>query len=289
MSGFSADWLALREPSDARSRADALLDPLRAWRGTARPLRVVDLGAGTGANLRYLAPRLGGAQDWLLTDDDPGLLSALPGTMRAWADAHGWELAERPQGLSVRAPAFSVDILTHRCDLAADRARLPIGDRDLVTASALLDLVSDDWLEALAAGCGRERAAALLALTYDGRMGFDPHEAEDAEVTALVNRHQLGDKGFGPALGPRAANAATARFAALGYRVHARRSDWHLDGDQAEIQQALIAGWTTAAIEMAPHRSARLEDWRRRRRAHVAARHSHLGVGHVDLLALPQR
>ena len=288
MSGFSTEWLALREPLDARSRAHDLVDALGDWRESARPIRVLDLGAGTGANLRYLAPRLRGTQDWLLTDNDPALLSALPRVMRAWVDAEGWEVAERPHGLSVRSCAFSAGILSHRCDLAADLGRLPIGNRDLVTTSALLDLVSGDWLEALAAGCRRKRAAALLALTYDGRMGFDPQEPEDAEVTALVNRHQLTDKGFGPALGPGAANAAAFLFASLGYRVHTRRSDWQMDRGQAEIQRVLIAGWTTAATEMAPHRSAGLEDWRRRRLAHVAASRARLRVGHVDLLALPE-
>ena len=55
---FTADWLALREPVDHRSRADDLLNVLGTWWETAGGSRIADLGSGTGSNLRYLAPRL---------------------------------------------------------------------------------------------------------------------------------------------------------------------------------------------------------------------------------------
>ena len=66
MGDFSADWLALREPADRRARSAALVGRLVAWLsgtshpagGCAGPLRVLDLGCGTGANLQYLAPIL---------------------------------------------------------------------------------------------------------------------------------------------------------------------------------------------------------------------------------------
>jgi hypothetical protein len=57
LSGFTTDWLALREPADAVARAGALVGPFVS--GIAATRRIIDLGAGTGANLRYLAPRRG--------------------------------------------------------------------------------------------------------------------------------------------------------------------------------------------------------------------------------------
>ena len=60
MSGFAPDWLALREPLDAASRCVRLgglaLAVLARGRGAAAGVEVIDLGAGTGANLRYVAP-----------------------------------------------------------------------------------------------------------------------------------------------------------------------------------------------------------------------------------------
>ena len=86
MSGFSPAWLDLREPIDVASRCVDLVEGLAQKLNTPEPIRVLDLGAGTGANLRYLAPRLGGKQDWRLLDNDDDLLAWLPRRLREWAD-----------------------------------------------------------------------------------------------------------------------------------------------------------------------------------------------------------
>jgi spermidine synthase len=53
-----------------------LLEVLARWAIPAGRLRVVDLGAGTGANLRRLAPLLGSGQRWTLVELDPALVAA---------------------------------------------------------------------------------------------------------------------------------------------------------------------------------------------------------------------
>jgi SAM-dependent methyltransferase len=256
LSGFTADWLALREPADALARAGTLVAPHGA--GTRR---VLDLGAGTGANLRYLAPRLGGRQEWLAVDADAALLGAL----------------------ASRAAPPGIEVRTRRLDLARDLGVLPLGRFDLVTAAALLDLVSAAWLEALAARCATARADVLFALTYDGRIEWSPADGADARVRELVNAHQRTDKGFGPALGPAAAEAARRAFASQGYRMRGARSDWVLGPDSRALQAALVDGWAEAALELLPGEAATLAAWRRRRHAHLAAGASRLHVGHVDL------
>ena len=56
---FSDDWLSLREPADHRSRNMALEAELARQLIDVEEQRIVDLGAGSGSNLRALAPRLG--------------------------------------------------------------------------------------------------------------------------------------------------------------------------------------------------------------------------------------
>ena len=263
MSGFTADWLALREPADAAARAAALVTPFIAGSGAKR--HVLDLGAGTGANLRYLASRLGGPQDWLAVDRDPVLLEVLA---------------------SRSAPA-GVQVRTRLLDLARDLDALPLSGCGLVTAAALLDLVSAAWLARLAARCAAARAGVLFALTYDGRVEWSPAEDGDARVRELVNSHQRTDKGFGPALGPAAAAEAGRLFAALGYRMRSARSDWELGNESRALQAALVEGWVTAAAEIAPREAAALSDWGLRRHEHIATGASRVRVGHIDLAGLP--
>jgi hypothetical protein len=108
-------------------------------------------------------------------------------------------------------------------------------------------------------------------------------------VLELFNRHQRGDKGFGPALGPSAGLRAVDAFVARGYRVASRTSDWHIGPSAAPMQREILAGWLGAAVEIAPARQSTLEAWHRRRVAHLDAGVSTLVVGHVDLLGLRAR
>ena len=272
MAGFTADWLALREPADARARSAQLASLVAGRLVQAAELRVLDLAAGTGANARYLARFLPGDQrspQWLLVDHDRTLLAqAMTGV------GSGYRFETRAVDLAFAFEPAAEDIC---------------GGRDLVTASALLDLVSERWLHALASRCRDAGAAVLFALTYDGGMRCSPAEPEDDAVRELVNRHQRTDKGFGPALGPDASQAAARAFAALGYEVRRERSDWALAADASGLQVQLIEGWAEAAAVIAPDRSASFHSWKARRLAHVAAGRSRLVVGHEDLAGWPRR
>jgi hypothetical protein len=286
VSGFSADWLALREPFDAAARSAALVSVLREHlpAGTgAAPLAVVDLGAGAGSNLRWLAPLLGGVQHWRLVDHDAALLHAALDTTCAWAEALGARVERRAEALAIRARDFACEVVVEPYDLR-DLAVLALPAGALVTAAALLDLVSATWLENIARRCEAARASVCFALSYDGRTVCTPAEPEDAEVLASFNRHQLGDKGFGPALGPGAARAAEAAFTRLGYNVETAPSDWLIDARAHEIQRALLDGWRDTALQLHAVASDELAAWHERRLAHVAAGRSTLRVGHVDVV-----
>jgi len=264
MSGFTVDWLTLREPADVAARSMSITR-LAADSLPPGVVHALDLATGTGSNVRCLAPHLPAHQDWLLVDADERLLAELPERMRRAA-------------LPPRAR-----LETRRVDLSRlDLAEIVDG-RGLVTASALLDLVSDEWIAAVSRLCRRASAVVLFALTYNGRLDLSPVEPEDGRVGALVNRHQRTDKGFGPALGPDAPARAEDHLARLGYDVTRAPSDWVLAPDQGELQRQLIDGWAAAATAIEPGEARRIDQWRTRRQAHVAAGRSRLVVGHDDL------
>jgi SAM-dependent methyltransferase len=294
MTGFSADWLALREPFDrsARQAAAAAFDlPALAGRlrGDKPALEVVDLACGTGANLRELGPRLRGPQRWLLVDHDPQLLAALPAALAAWAAVQGLALRGAGDGWRIDGSDWQAEVRLQRLDLSRQLALLPWREAALVTAAALLDLVSAAWLDELLTRAGAARAALLFALTVDGRVAWTPALVGDALAARRFEVHQRRDKGFGAALGGTAADLAAARWAASGYDVTRCRSDWHIDGGQGPAARAMlsamVAGTAAAALEQAPAAGAALERWRAQRLAVVAR--TRLRVGHLDLLATP--
>ncbi|GAA4347715.1 hypothetical protein GCM10023165_32770 [Variovorax defluvii] len=290
MSGFSAEWLALREPHDlaARAAAAVALDlPAVAagMRRGAQPLEVLDLACGTGANLRALAPRLGGAQRWCLVDHDPRLLAELPRVFAAWSREQGLVLREDGGRLHIEGPDWQAEIGWRRIDLAGALDAVPFGHAQLVTAAALLDLVSAPWLDALFGRTRQAGAAMFFALSVDGRVGWEPPFEEDDAVHRLFAAHQRRDKGFGPALGGEAPSVAADRLEALGYAVAQSRSDWQIQ--EGAMLQALAEGMADAALEQAEDGGARtrVQAWRTRRLAAVPR--TRMQVGHVDLLAMP--
>lgn len=268
MSGFSADWLALRAPFDGAARSRALEAELARWaEGRGEPLRIVDLGAGTGANLRHLAPRLTCPQRWTLVELDPALIAA------------GEPLLPR---------SGSVEAAYRRADLVGELEAVLEGPVDLLTCSALLDLVSAGWLERLARLVVERDLALLAVLTYDGRVVLEPPHSLDGPVIDLVNRHQRTDKGFGPALGPEAAFALARLLEAAGDRPRVELSDWTAGPADRAFQTALVEGWAEAAAAIAPERAGAIASWCEERRRLIVAGRNGCRVGHRDLLRLPR-
>jgi hypothetical protein len=261
VSSFSADWLALREPADHAARCAALTQAIAATLADDPAPGILDLASGTGSNFRYLSAALPRGR-WLLVDHDADLLA--------------------------RAPQSS-DVDTRCHDLSTLDDPSIFAGRALVTASALLDLVSDEWLCALAERCAQAGAAALFALNYDGRIICTPEDPDDGTIVALVNQHQRTDKGFGRAVGPDAADRASHWFLQRDYEIQRAPSDWTLTPASGELQRQLIDGWTQAATEIAPQQARLIDRWRERRLAHLAAGWSHIVVGHEDLAAIKLR
>lgn len=302
MAGFSSDWLGLREPADKAARNTALLASVAAFKPGAKSLNVLDLGAGTGSTLRALAPHLRTPQRWVLVDHDASLVATGRQLLAAWAASSAAVAAGEGPGSAVatggasesdaedgggelllHVSAQAVTVSWRQADLAeADWPALLAGV-DLVTASALFDLVSEAFIETFAAAVARAGAAVYVALDVDGTSEWSPPRADDAAVAAAFRRHQGIDKGFGRALGPDATAVLTWALTAHGYDVRTQKSPWRLGPEQAELMSALADGWADAA-RAAGLDAAVADRW-------LAARRTATGcvIGHTDLFATPPR
>ncbi|GII29114.1 class I SAM-dependent methyltransferase [Planotetraspora mira] len=267
------DWLALREGADAAARATELLDPLRAYLAEASPERLViqDLGCGTGSQVRWLAGRLRGPQHWILRDRDPELLAHVDEGVPAAAAGGGAVTVETRQG-----------------DLTALRAE-DFGGTSLVTASALLDLLTFDEIDDLAAACVDAGCPALLTLSVAGRADLSPADPLDAELAEAFNAHQRRTIGGRRLLGPDAPDAATKAFERRGAVVRSRPSPWRLGADSAALAEEWLRGWVAAACEQRPDLSSQADPYLRRRLQACRAGELDVVLHHTDLLVLPPR
>lgn len=307
---FEADWLALREPVDHASRSHALAEPAGRWlKACAAPVHLLDMGCGRGSNLIYLAPRLPGRQHWTLLDHDETLIKQAKARCQTLASAD-----QSPVHLDVKCLSLEALLADWPCKV------------HLVTASALIDLVSAAWLEALVERCLAHRQALLVALSVtgdwalvpavesdedgdeesdeesdeDGDKGVESVEGEhsrgeggrdlDARIQALFIAHQQRDKGFGKALGSQAHAYLVTLLEAAGFQVYQARTPWHLDPsrrDHRALLVPLIRGWALAAEQQAPAEGAQIKAWRDASLAEVEKGRLGAVVNHGDLLGLP--
>jgi hypothetical protein len=266
----SERWLALREPADASARSRELVEELeRHLPATGR--RVIhDLGCGTGAMGRWLAPLLPGPQRWVAHDRDADLLA------RAAADLPG----PAADGSAVTVEARQTDL-----------ARLHPGElagASLIAASALLDLLTEDEMAGLVRLCVAAGCPALLTLSVVGRVDLAPADPLDRFVAAAFDAHQCRSTEGRRLLGPDAVAAATAEFGRLGAEVLVRSSPWQLGPSQAELAATWLAGWVEAACEQRIELAAETGVYRRRRLAEARAGQLTVTVAHADLLILPE-
>ncbi|QCK84684.1 SAM-dependent methyltransferase [Phreatobacter aquaticus] len=275
---FSPEWLALREPADhaARSR-DLKASVARHFAGRAT-IDVVDLGCGAGSNLRGTFDALPDIQRWRLVDYDPNLLAAARQRLAAWAD----DVSNDGEVLALRKGAKAISIRFVQADLNRDLDRVLEPATDLVTAAALFDLVSVDWIAGFVADLARRRLPLYTVLTYDGTERWQPPHPVDDQMLAAFHAHQGTDKGFGPAAGPRATAAMAEAFARAGYRVERAPSPWLLGPDFAQLARELVTGFAGAVGETGNVPGADIAAWLTARQAGVTCE-----VGHEDLFVLP--
>jgi hypothetical protein len=265
-SPVTPDWLALREPADAAARATELADRLCAWRQdrAAGPLVVRDLGCGTGSMGRWLASRLPGPQHWLLHDRDAVLLD------RA--------MAGLPAGITAELRPGDITEL--------DAAQL--AGTTLVTASALLDLLTADEVDNLAAACAAAGCPALLTLSVTGSVLLTPADPLDSAFAAAFDAHQRRTVAGRRLLGPDAPTATAAAFGRHGMAVVRAPSPWRLGPDDGVLIEQWMRGWIAAACEHHPALASEADAYLRRRLDAAAHGGLRVVVGHADLLALPE-
>ena len=265
----SSEWLDLREPADAAARDPELVQRLRRHLPSTGCLMIHDLGCGTGSMGRWLAPLLPGTQHWILHDRDEDLL--------------GVAAAELPGPAADGAP---VSVETRPSDVTQLRPG-DLADASLVTASALLDLLTRDELDGLIDVCTKAECPVLLSLSVVGRVDLVPADPLDSRVSAAFDAHQRRMTERGRLLGPDAVAAAVEGFRQRGAEVLVRPTPWLLGAAEADLAAEWFTGWIGAACEQSVDLASETGSYARRRLAEARAGELAVSVGHADLLVLP--
>jgi hypothetical protein len=258
-------WLDLREGADAAARSRELVALLQERLPDGGPLVIHDLACGSGSMGRWLAPLLRGPQHWVCHDRDADLLALA---------AH-----DEPDG--------DVTVETRLSDVTR-LGRDGLAGASLVTASALLDLLTEEELAGAVDACAGAGCPVLLTLSVTGRVELTPPDPLDGRLATAFDAHQRRATPRGRLLGPDAVTAAVEGFRRLGAEVVVAPSPWRIQGraDGGLIEEWL-AGWVGAACEQEPGLAGEAELYLRRRLREARAGRLAVTVGHADLLVLP--
>ena len=271
MSGFSIEWLNLREVSDHRARDKNLLKNAVDWLNNlqTKDRVIVDLGSGTGSTIRCLqrfTTQLPSIQ-WRLVDNDPEVLAE---AIDRHSNDHSVE-------------SFLVDL--------SETQKLPLDSVSMITASALFDLVSENFIQELCQlvkGKNDYRPVGLYsALNYDGCIKWTPSHPLDAAILVNFNTDQRRDKGFGPALGPDASDFLQSQFNVTKFQCLKANSPWLLDSGDYLITESLINGISEVALQTEGLTNSDVLSWKAFRIKNI--RTGSCFLGHTDILVLPQR
>ncbi len=265
----SSDWLALRETEDARARSRDLALAAAAMLRT-RPIVVHDLGSGTGSMMRWLAPLLPGPQEWVLHDWNARLTD---------------HAVDGPPALDRDDIPVSV---TSRVGELADLQPADLSGASLVTASALLDVLTAPELHAIVDACVGVGVPTLLALSVTGEVHLDPGDARDGVVGRAFNSHQRREAGGRRLLGRYGAPIARGLFERAGWRVRTAATTWRLDDHDPRLLGEWFDGWVDAAVEQRPELRALAADYRRLRSSQLNRGALSAVIHHRDLLAWPR-
>jgi hypothetical protein len=273
MSGIlevSSEWLALREPEDAAARSRDLALTAAAMLPEG-PIVVHDLGSGTGSMMRWLAPLLPGPQTWIL---------------------HDWnaDLTERAID-GVRPPDrdnAAISVYSQTGNLANLRPT-DLAGASLVTASALLDVLTSRETHAIVNACVGARCPALLALSVTGDVRLNLRDELDTAFEHAFNALQLRDADSRRQLGRYGAPIARGLFTQAGWQVRPSTTVWRLDRRRPRLLREWFDGWVDAAVEQNPGLRAEAERYRQLRTSQIDRGELVAHVRHVDLLAWPRR
>ncbi|MBW8171557.1 hypothetical protein K0651_00640 [Ornithinimicrobium sp. Arc0846-15] len=258
---IAADWLALRRLLDDQARGStvAALGQLIAQRGPINS--VIDVGAGTGANTAWLTQHIkamGETPRWILLDHDPHLLNNID--------------------LPPSVPFTTVvgDIADVATVAAASSAPC------LVSASALLDVLTFEAIDSLVGAICKHANAAILALSVTGRLSLSPPHPFDEHLVQAFNNHQSR----GTLSGPAGIEAAATAFAKCQWQVLRVPTPWTLDANSTAMTRRWLQDRVAAASELLPD-SPELGAWATAREAQLNAGELRVIVEHEDLLAWP--
>jgi SAM-dependent methyltransferase len=224
---------------EAKTTIDNRSLDLQVWRSflnrieaASTPVKILDVGGGTGATLLRLLDALPNQSitevDYTLLDPESDNLSAAVNNISEWAEKQAWRCNSDEEGLRLENKGESVSIAVdiQQKGLFTHAQAGPEGLYDAIVAQAVLDLF--DIREAIQAlsPCLRSGGTWYLPIHFDGLTAFEPVLDPELDRTIIDRYHESIPT-------PQSGRALMRTLPSAGSHLHTvGASDWIVHGQE---------------------------------------------------------
>ena len=279
---YYIDWLAERYHFDAAARHAHLEAEFLRTLPPKDTIMLVDAGAGTGANCRYLMQKITANQEWILIEQNPEFSEESLRSLRGHGSELGYETSLENNILTLTSPAKKVRVKAVQGSLLEIDELADLAATDAVVANAVFDLFTAEDFETFVGKISPHQLLFYATMNYEN-MHFLPTHPQDEKMICLYHEHMLRPQAAGTALGPGCVVQMTDTLQQHRYKVTAGNSLWHIHSKHKKMMQYLLNFMASAIAELplSLKDTLLLGPWQKQKEEASAL---HLIIEHQDIL-----
>ena len=219
-----AQWLEHRISYDAKARNLNVETSCQEYLKRQKKLKIIDFGAGTGANCRYYFSKISQEQEWFLVEQNQELLEIALDRLIVWAQENGYESQLQNSRL------VAILDLENLIDL---------NTFDLAVANAVFDLFSEKQFQTLLECLKKYQLPMLATINYTG-MNFIPQTDNDSDFIKYYHHHMQRHQYFGRGMGPECGSFMWEAMKGIGMKVLQGESPWEISNSDPVFLEFIL-------------------------------------------------
>ena len=282
---FSLTWIKEREFYDKQSRSNLLTMEIK--KDSKNVKKIIDLGCGTGAFLRWCITEKILFDEATLIDYDKRLLRSIDISFRRFLEKTNYFFKKiNPRKYLITNPSSSKFFFISFLEQNILNSLNIIKNFDLISLSALSDLLSKNFIRKLFTQSPKNKYI-YFSLCFNGKIKWSPVSEFDKYIVSNFNNHQLQDKGFGNALGKNSLRYIESIAKKKSYVYLKKDSPWKIGSSNKKdllFQKKYLNMMLNTLKNDGRTQKDILKPWYEKRVKDLKRVSSKLVVGHNDIL-----
>ncbi|MBW4632074.1 MAG: class I SAM-dependent methyltransferase [Iphinoe sp. HA4291-MV1] len=278
-----AEWLELRIPYDTTARNSIVEASCQQYLKKRKRVKIIDLGAGTGANCRYYLSKISQEQEWFLVEQNQELLEIAFDRLIVWAQENRYESQLQNSRLVLKNQVYQITIHRIVGSILDLENLIDLNTLDLAVANAVFDLFSEKQFQTLLECLKKYQLPFLATLNYTGT-NFIPQTDNDSDFIQYYNQHMQRHQYFGRGMGPECGPSMWEAMKRIGMKVIQGESPWEITSSDPVFLQLLLRFMEESIPEILEEATLQdeLNNWLLEKQQMIAQNKLSCNVAHQD-------